>query len=195
MQKITKGTSPEVHNVAMHKTNHTNNFYGGYLQYTCRFFVAIWANNILMCHGKSVYIFTEIVWRQLPCKQGNSAATIPSCVVQDDAHKGGSPLYLCLAGLVKSRASESKSTGPSYLSFKAKKHRSSSPKLFLLYKPNGTLSRVEERISLYKLELHKHCSVIHSWLCTVFTHVRYSPADNSTVFDSAREIHVSQVTS
>lgn len=158
-------------------------------------FLLLYGPATSLCVMVNAYIFTETVWRQLPRKQGNSAPTIPSCVVQDGANKGGSPLHLCLAGLVKSRVSESKSTGPSYLSFKAKKHRSSNPKLFLLYKPNGPVSRVEKRISLYKLALHRCCLVIHSWLCTVFTHVCYSPAYSSTVFDSAREIHVSQVTS
>lgn len=59
MQKTTKGTSPDVHNVAMHKTNHTNNFYEGYLQYTYRFFVAIWASDIPMCHGKCLYLHRD----------------------------------------------------------------------------------------------------------------------------------------
>lgn len=87
MQKITKGTSLDFHNVAMNKTNHINNFYRGYLQ-DVDFFVVTWANNIRICLPNSTYIFLETGSRQLPCRQGSSEATLPSRVVQDRAHKG-----------------------------------------------------------------------------------------------------------
>lgn len=132
MQKITKGTSLDFHNVAMNKTNHINNFYRGYLQ-DVDFFVVTWANNIRICLPNSTYIFLETGSRQLPCRQGSSEATLPSRVVQDRAHKGAH-------------------TPPPGL-------------------------------------------VTESQLGAVFTQKRNPHAHNSTVRDSTRDIHVSQVTS